>query len=278
MLCCRHLVVSYPAACEPDYRLRLPGSGTAVVEVFARSVPGLGIVSAQQEARSALAARHWDSFDATSSGVLGGVCPLSGLCPALPWYSHRPRPLSPGPLVNPCAPPGAPISYEQQHAALPWEGSGDFAACAALIKEVLLPSAHREAACMAALPVRTIIAMDNFPKVLEVMGLRGDTGVSPRALQAAGEAVCRTPWTELQERFPSFPAYRLQQACFGAAFVYAVATEVYRVAEDDALSFVPTDEHRHFSVGWPLGAALYYASNLTYDNAPSMSAERYIAY
>jgi hypothetical protein len=199
-------------------------------------------------------------------------CPMAdsgaGTCQATSPYprlaSSHSRILDSPALINPCAPVGERYPYSDSLADLPWLGTGDFTECAKLVSELVLTKASREMNCMKYVKAPSTIAMDNFPKVLEVMGLRGDQGVAPRAIRAAGHRICQSPWPEVAARYPHFPAYRAQQACFGASFIYVIATELYNVAEEDSASFLPTDEHAHFSVGWPLGAALSSATNLTY--------------
>eukprot|EP01031_Cornospumella_fuschlensis_P039241 gene39241-47755_t len=107
-------------------------------------------------------------------------------------------------------------------------------------------------------PPTSIIGMDNFPKVLEVMNLTRDTGISPYTIRQRGREVCRIPWQDILDQHPDYPAYRAQNVCFGGVFIYTILTSVYHVEKHDEVSFVPTDEHHHFTVGWPLGAALYH--------------------
>eukprot|EP00981_Chlorochromonas_danica_P005631 scaffold1160_cov174-Ochromonas_danica.AAC.31 len=286
-------LASYPQDCRPDYRLLLPGSAK-YIEVFARSIPGMGIVAAMAEITDRLAEQfvieqQQESMEedlpwGERRQLLLGLCPsespssaCSGSAQIYPSYgyyelalraSQQKTTLAPYVIRDhPCVSPGARYPFEVPDSSNPlWIGTGNFSECVRLIRGAITRKAQSESSCMKMLRPKTIIGVDNFPKTLEVLGLRGDQGVAPAVIRQAGETICKQPWPEVLARFPSFPAYRAQQACFGAAFMYAFAKDVYQVGEHDATTFVPTDEHHHFSVGWPLGAALYHATNLSFDS------------
>jgi hypothetical protein len=47
-----------------------------------------------------------------------------------------------------------------------------------------------------------------------------------------GQEICQLTWQELMARFPdSYPSYRAQRACFGAAYMYFLMTDVYGISE-----------------------------------------------
>lgn len=188
-------------------------------------------------------------------------------------------------LANPCAPPGENLPYPDDLSTLRWQGTGNFDGCTRHVVRLL--SEHAQQSDMRCLQQwqrqlpGVMVAMDNFPKVLEVMELPIDdlsAVLTPAAVRTRGQEICRIPWTELQERFPNYPAYRVQQVCFAASFIYAVMTEVYRLADN---SFIPTstsqvsspsttrfvamDSHDSFTIGWALGAAVSSAMGITYE-------------
>ena len=125
-----------------------------------------------------------------------------------------------------------------------------------------------------------IVGMDNFPKILEVLGLVGQKSetvvVSRDDVAAAGRRTCARKWTEILQDFPGFMPYRAQRACFGAAYIYALMGHLYGMATDlhiksgvDAFStttitkqipeFVAVDTVDSQELGWPLGAAAFAA-------------------
>ena len=169
-------------------------------------------------------------------------------------------------LYNPCVGPGERYPYPESIASLPWVGTGDFDACVGLIKDRLYRKASREIQCMKKLKTPTIIAMDNFPKVLEVLRLANDATVSPAAIREAAIQICKRSWPDILADFPGFYDIRAQQACFGASYIYAITTELYGLNEMDTTSFLPTDSHHAYTVGWPLGAAIYSAMNWSFED------------
>lgn len=185
-------------------------------------------------------------------------------------------------IVNPCAPPGEPFPYPPPFNHLPWVGTGNFSQCTQLIKQLLLDKKALEISkCMTAssgssslfgsssqsptlspsssefrLP-STIIAMDNFPKVMEVLGLSEFDTVSPRQIRQQAEKICKISWDELLASFPDgFHDYRAQKACFGSSYIYSILTYIYGMKEDDLTRFKPMEAHEKYTIGWPLGVAL----------------------
>ena len=158
---------------------------------------------------------------------------------------------------HPCLPSGK----FPQHIELPepWQkdvwgdvsqplfGSGDFDECHRLVRSILVPLATQtlDLECVRqgrAHNSKTIVGMDNFPKVLEVLHLPQGVAVSPAEIRRRALVACRRPWEALLEDFPGFMPYRAQRACFGAAYVYSMLTDVYGIAPDDAEAFLPGDK------------------------------------
>jgi hypothetical protein len=190
-------------------------------------------------------------------------------------------------------------------------GSGDFDSCVRLIREYLVPSA-RAALCPNSSRVpesevnadgsadysdessrgscsprgrgpRYLIGLDNFPKILEVLGVHTvaathqvaglamdgsidvhdfkatlrSLAISPGDIALAGRATCSQSWADiLSSLAPGEPEWRAQRACYGAAFIYALLTSVYGVSHD-AAEFVPLGEVLPFGeLGWALGAGV----------------------
>ena len=102
--------------------------------------------------------------------------------------------------------------------------------------------------------------MDNIPKVLEMLGL-GDLAahnVSPDAVEAAGMDVCARDWEDLLEGFPGYMPYRAQRACFGAAYIHVLMTDVYGIRDaGTATSFAAVDSMETHALSWALGAAVH---------------------
>jgi hypothetical protein len=178
-------------------------------------------------------------------------------------------------IYNPCVAPGERYPYAEDISNHSWVGTGDFDQCLMLVKEFLHQKASREINCVKKSKVPTIIAMDNFPKVLEVLKLADDKPVAPVAIKEAGRAICQRPWPEVLAEFPGFMSFRAHQACFGAAYIYAITTELYNLKDDDLTSFLPTDTHLSYSVGWPLGATVFSIMNWKYEEMHSREYDSY---
>lgn len=231
-------------------------------------------------------------------------------------------------IENPCAPPGENLPYPDALSTLRWQGTGNFWSCTNYVRHLIETHALRDVTCMrqwqSQLPT-AFITMDNFPKILQVLQLPVDQlngTLIPAMIRWRGQDICQQPWTELQEVYPDFPAYRVQQACFAASFVYVLMKDVYGMEEGDdgrswellpiptwrmfsnvsngvtydnpydpyhdstvpfssslamdsglpllvsngtsLVRFVAMDAHDSFTIGWPLGAAIVSAMNITY--------------
>jgi hypothetical protein len=165
--------------------------------------------------------------------------------------------------LNPCLAPGTPFPYLLAGQEIGLYGSGDFARCVELVEDLLRREAGSESTCMRAVRPKLIVGMDNLPKVLEIMHLAKEEHVSPHNIRVAGEVLCRRSWTEILHEFPTFMPYRAQRACFGAAYVYSLLTTVYGLDEQDNTTFLPLEYHKDYTLGWPLGSAIFSAIGLS---------------
>ena len=126
---------------------------------------------------------------------------------------------------HPCLPSGK----FPQHIELPepWQkdvwgdvsqplfGSGDFDECHRLVRSILVPLATQslDLECVRqgrAHNAKTIVGMDNFPKVLEMLHLPQGVAVSPAEIRRRALVACRRPWESLLADFPGFMPYRAQ--------------------------------------------------------------------
>lgn len=172
---------------------------------------------------------------------------------------------------NPCAPPGENLPYPDALSTLRWQGIGDFETCVHYARHLVKVHALRDRKCLSQwqpqLP-SSFIMMDNFPKVLQVLQLPIDqlsSSLTPAMIRVRGREICQLPWTLLQEVYPRYPAYRVQQVCFAASFLYVLMTDVYDMAEGDettALASLPTPTWRNHH-----DASLSSSSNTTHSVA-----------
>ena len=81
-------------------------------------------------------------------------------------------------------------------------------------------------------------------------------GVRPSDIAAAGTEVCRLPWEKLLLKFPGFMPYRAQRACFGAAYIFALLTDVYGLGPDVQTTFAAVESRNRYELSWALGAAV----------------------
>ena len=127
-----------------------------------------------------------------------------------------------------------------------------------------------------------VVGLDNFPKVLEVLGLsdpnpleieEGESAIialrkrsiSPANIASAGKVACSQNWEQLLLNLPgeNQPSYRAQRACYGSAFIYTLLISVYNMPEDSQ-EFVPLEALTPFGeLGWALGMATLLSSNST---------------
>jgi hypothetical protein len=280
--------------CSPDYRLYLSDSSSSVLDIFAKSLPGMGIVEAMEELLTKLS-ENMVSFGFNSSGsvenndspvlfledsvyttvdatVINELVLVSDSFQETGLYVDPPKV-----IYNPCISPTDSHPLHDFYAPnTRWVGTGNFEQCAALIREIIYKKASKEIACLKQLQIPRIVAMDNFPKVLEILNLSSpsivevnqheELLVTPLAIKQAGVEVCQRPWTEIMNQFNhSIPEYRAQNACFGSAFVYTVATELYGIPEADTTSFLPIDSHKSYTLGWPLGWTMVAVMNWSYE-------------
>jgi GDA1/CD39 (nucleoside phosphatase) family len=242
-------------SCFPDWNIsRLPHvlENTQLPStLFAKSMMGLGLVAAMDGVVHAL-------VQDTNRNMTAADVDMTG---------ERSTSTLRGSTRHPCVSPGS-LSYESINGTVyPLEGTGNWQACYQLIHTVLIPKSFSilSRACMVATRPRIIIGMDNFPKVLEVLGLPIHSGLSPKQIYEAGLQICNEPWTVTHGRFPHYPFYRSQRACFGAVYVYSVLTSIYGIEEEDNHTFVPLESHGSYELSWALGAAVYEALGLTAD-------------
>mmetsp|Transcript_31544 Transcript_31544/g.58720 ORF Transcript_31544/g.58720 Transcript_31544/m.58720 type:complete len:467 (-) Transcript_31544:47-1447(-) len=222
--------------CVPDYMLQLPGEAEPV-GLVARSVQGMGL----------LAAMDFIVGLYVSEGQDGGtqVTP------------------------QPCMAVGETASGEIHEYSVPLQGYGNATECYELIRHHFLEKIAQEIDldCLQKHKPERFIALDNFPKLMEMLGLvGGDLGahasehdamkaISPELVLAAGHEICQLPWQDLIARFPdSYPSYRAQRACFGAAYMYFLMMDVYGISELSQGEFFPMESHNEHDLGWVLGA------------------------
>jgi hypothetical protein len=288
------LTPSESLECSPDYRLYLSDSSSSVLDIFAKSLPGMGIVEAMEELLMKLS-ENVANFGFNSSGSVENIdSPVLFLEDSIYTtvedsdinelilvsdsfqedvsYTKPPRV-----IFNPCISPNDSHPLHDIYAPnTRWVGTGNFEHCTALIREILYQKASKEISCLKQLQIPRIVAMDNFPKILEILNLstpsivgvdkHEELLVTPLAIKHAGIETCQKPWVEIMNQFNnSIPEYRAQNACFGSAFVYTVATELYGIAEADTTSFLPIDSHKSYTLGWPLGWTMFAIMNWSYE-------------
>jgi hypothetical protein len=251
--------------------------------VFARSLTGLGLISAMESVIDSF--MHCDredgrldiadesdetdqredmgSISPDDAGVIEGDEDDEEMFQAVQESVFASGNTSTDLTMNPCLAPGAPFPYLQAGREVGLHGSGDFARCVRLVEELLQREAGSESVCMRAVRPKLIVGMDNLPKVLEIMHLAKEAHVSPHHIRVAGEALCRRSWPEVLHEFPTFMPYRAQRACFGAAYVYSLLTTVYGLDEHDNTTFLPLEYHKDYTLGWPLGSAIFSAIGLS---------------
>jgi hypothetical protein len=162
-------------------------------------------------------------------------------------------------------------------------GSGDFDGCTELIRQTLLPLLRAQlgfACCHPSPRPALIVAMDTFPKVAEMLHVplplplpsplpsppdnsssnSSNSGgllaaLSPRLVRERGQRVCEQAWESLAATdFPGLPHYRVQRACFGAAIMYTIMTDVYNISMHEEGAFWPLDKVRNSEISWTVGS------------------------
>jgi len=158
-------------------------------------------------------------------------------------------------IYHPCLSPGDTNYYEGTE---PLKGLGDFDRCLELLKKVLLEDTFFNPKCLhrhATYPYM-IIGMDNYPKILEILKLSDKGVLAPQDIAIAGKEICQRSWIDLLSDFPpGLPSYRTQRACFGAAYVYLMITDVYGLNHRDK-AFLAIENLGTMELSWTLGAAV----------------------
>jgi hypothetical protein len=226
----------------------------------------------------------------------------SDLETALPSWAHE--------NDNPClAKDGVPLFSSITGKEHTVKGAGDFQKCVQLIQEYIIPKAvdvfgditcdshnNIEQNPKEVVPVKVsricqksmngtnhhhrrphyVIGLDNFPKVLEMIGFNNTLdkrmeamnaihrlALSPATIANAGITACKKKWSDLLLNFPNEPAYRAQRACYGSAFIYVMIKDIYGIPEYSN-EFVPIEEFEPYGeLGWALGAAMALAVGAT---------------
>lgn len=219
------------AQCMPDYVIRFPGT-VKRTGLVARSIQGLGLLSAMDFILDIYMSK--DSTDGT-------------------------------PVMHPCLAVGSHLKgsiHEYDH---PIDGYGNVTECYELIRHHFLDkiAAEIDLECLQKHKPKKFVALDNFPKLIEMLGLM-DTKknsfdsvnkITPQSVLDAGHEICSMSWEELLSRFPSsYPAYRAQRACFGSAYIYFFMKDVYGIEDHSPGEFFPLDSHNDLELSWVLGA------------------------
>jgi len=160
-------------------------------------------------------------------------------------------------MLHPCLSPGDTNYYEENNVE-PLKGLGDFDRCLELLKNILLEDTYFNPKCLHkhANHPYMIIGMDNYPKILEILKLSDKGVLSPQEIAIAGKEACKRSWIDLLNDFPpGTPYYRTQRACFGAAYVYLMLTDVYGLNPNDK-AFLAIENLGTMELSWTLGAAV----------------------
>jgi len=232
--------------CEPDWVFNNKAIQDVPLQVFTRSFQGMGLIAGMESVLN-----HFEAQQNNSSRSSSSSNEIDDQGNAIPESST---------LFNPCVPTGG-IPQEGKNSIV--AGEGNFDACLELIRSVLVPKALGDKRCIRNHLPDIIVGMDNFPKVLEMLGLSNKRPVSPSQIRLHGRRVCSLSWTELLGNFPGYMPYRAQRACFGASYVYAMLVDIYSLDLDDNKSFLPLEFHSDGGeLSWALGAAVYSALGL----------------
>lgn len=275
--------------CSSDWRIGIPGRDEKI-EIYAKSMPYMGLIAAMDTVLDNFYAnkstscldytsthadrslgemmievdldpQHFDTTDDATS-LLAALdvsdsdrgskmvsmetsnchvplhpCLPDGVFPEVPGFSGHPQPLY---------------------------GLGDFEKCHQLLKQVLVRQAQLtiDLKCLKMHRPKVMVGMDNYPKVLEILGIPQSISVPPSEIRRRATDVCRRSWTDLLAEYPGFMPYRAQRACFGATYVYSMLVDVYGIEEDDKEAFLPIDSVGEHELSWALGAAVFSAMDL----------------
>ena len=253
--------------CSSDWRISIPGRNERV-EIYAKSMEYMGLIGAMDTVLENFYADQSVSnctgrSDVTMAAGLGlGLNAVNSIGDdniGIAKQSECSQPL------HPCLPDGSfpevPgfLTYPQ-----PLHGLGDFDKCLDLLRAVLVPKAQLtvDLSCVKANRPKVMVGMDNYPKVLEILGIPQGVTIAPSEIRRRAILVCRRPWRELLADFPTFMPYRAQRACFGATYVYSMLVDVYGIEDDDKEAFLPVDSVGEYELSWALGAALFSAMDL----------------
>jgi hypothetical protein len=264
-------------SCNPDFILYIPDRGS--VSVMARSLSQMGLIAAMDSLdnyimNNILSSSDNDGKDAATRVSAACTSPGSTLC--TPEES----------AVRSCNSPvdsQAGLFFGAAHAGKTalldgqpyYAGEGNFTQCVEDIRSVLLPQLKKliDFRCLHSQLPSTIIGLDNYPKVLEMLKLGGDgSAVSPQQIRERGEVVCRTPWGQVLSDFPGFMPYRAQRACFGSSFIYVLLSDLYGIPDQNGVEgiskvteFKPINNVEKQELGWAAGAAVYAALGLNHE-------------
>lgn len=261
--------------CKPDWRIRVPGTDESIV-ILAKSLEYMGLIAAMDtvldrfyadavhvnRSNVVIQSTHDTHQCITNEIIVSNLSPNGIIIPRRPLVDCQ-QPL------HPCLPDGVFVEVPGFNGhPQPLYGSGDFEKCHQLLRNVLVPQAKRtiNLECMKQHRPKVMIGMDNYPKVLEILGIPQGLSVTPAEIKRRAIIVCNRPWEELLADFPGFMPYRAQRACFGASYVYSMLIDVYGIDEDDEEAFLQIDSVGEYELSWALGAALFSAMGLQYES------------
>lgn len=261
--------------CRPDWRIHVPGTDKSIV-ILAKSLEYMGLIAAMD---TVLDRFYEDAVHVNRSNIVTESTQDTHQCITNEMYFNI---LSPNgiiiprrPLVDcqqplhPCLPDGVFVEVPGFNGhPQPLYGSGDFEKCHQLLRNVLVPQAQRtiDLECMKQYRPKVMIGMDNYPKILEILGIPQGVAITPAEIKRRALEVCNRPWEELLADYPGFMPYRAQRACFGATYVYSLLIDVYGIDEDDENAFIPVDSVGEYELSWALGAAVFSAMGLQYES------------
>mmetsp|Transcript_10676 Transcript_10676/g.16173 ORF Transcript_10676/g.16173 Transcript_10676/m.16173 type:complete len:472 (-) Transcript_10676:11-1426(-) len=242
------------SSCAPDWVISHK-EGTRV-GLVARSVNGLGLMVAMDEVLSLhniSACTPEENTDQIVEGVVGvdGTMQPASTQTCLDGSANSVA-------LHPCLATGEFATGTIHNYDYSLRGVGDMEKCLEMIRATLLPRIEEEidVKCIHRYRPTVLVAMDSFPKMVDVLGLSHDPkGLSPSKLLDAGRRVCAEPWEVLLGRFPGYMPYKAQRACFAAAYMYFLLTDVYGAGHDDVGNVWPLDQHLDHELSWVLGAA-----------------------
>jgi hypothetical protein len=267
--------------CRPDWRIKVPGTDQTL-EIFAKSLEYMGLIAAMDTVLDSFysnplhinSSHHNNDRINDSQRCVKSDNEVVGL-PSPHIESSIPS-VDCQQLLHPCLPDGIfpEVPGFTSHPQ-PLYGSGDFEKCHQLLQDIFVPNVQRniDLDCIKERRPKVMVGMDNFPKVLEILGIPQGVYVAPAEIKRRAIIVCNTPWEELLAKFPGFMPYRAQRACFGATYVYSMLVDVYGIEEDDGEAFLPIDTVVEKELSWALGAAVFYALGLEYDSMKEIQSE-----